>query len=399
MPGTYNLTQGLTLIDGVSIRGLSTQATTIQMEGVTGDRTLLTLLGNNRVEDLTLRLQSNEHHTLKGILFTGQSSKTSKLRTCVLTVDNSTAGYTGSSNVYGVEAGGTGTSGDIQNFSFNSLKGSTINVISDGAGNKRGILVSNSNSISTRDLNIYVARPTNPGVTGTTGATGSYVGVETNDTSGVTLGSVQLRSTTVGTVKPLSYNSYTGSDIFQVTPSILADPTYLASPGIQLGPGVDLVTKSAGTKPFSTYTYPTTIFYGVRGLLTDGPASGGYLWPGTMSVTNSTPKYPDTDTIAAYYRFQQPAILSGINIACTTGPVGTGAETTIQVYRTPVGGSRTAIPEYRFGLTGGSTGQGYYNSSVDFSVGDKISVGVTFSTSGGGGQNLTHDLTIQLDMF
>ena len=398
MPGTYNLTQGLTLIDGVSIRGLSTQATTIQMEGVTGDKTLLTLLGNNRVEDLTLRLQSNQHHTLKGIYLANQSSVTSKLRTCVLTVDNRTAGYTSQSEVYGVEAGGTGTLGPAS-FSFNSLKGSTINVYSDGGGRKRGILVSNRNVMSTRDLNIYVAQPTNPGVTGTSESTGSYVGVETNDTSGLTLGSIQLRSTTIGTVKPLSYNSYTGSDIFQVTPSIIADPTYLASPGIQLGPGVDLVTKSAGTKPFSTYTYPTTIYYGVRGLLTDGPASGGYLWPGTMSATNSTPKYPDTDTIAAYYRLQQPAILSGINIACTTGPVNTGAETTIQLYRTPVGGSRTAIPEYRFGLTGGSTGQGYYNSSVDFNVGDKISVGVTFSSSGGGGQNLTHDLTIQLDMF
>jgi hypothetical protein len=396
MPGTYNLTQGLTLIDGVSIRGLSTQATTIQMEGVTSDTTLLTLLGNNRVEDLTLRLQSNEHHTLKGILFTGQSSKTSKLRTCVLTVDNSTAGYTGSSNVYGVEAGGTGTAGDIQNFSFNSLKGSTINVISDGAGDKRGILVSNSNSISTRDLNIYVARPTNPGVTGTTGATGSYVGVETNDTSGVTLGSVQLRSTTVGTVKPLSYNSYSGSDIRQVTPSSLADPTYLASPGIQLGPGVDLVTKSAGTKPFSTYIYPTIIYYGLKGTINSGV--NGYLWPGTQAVENSGNRnFPDPGVPAAFFRVQQPAILSGLNIACTTGPASTHG-TTIQVYWTPKStGIMVAIPNYRKEITGaGGTAISYYNSTQDLAAGDKIHVGVTYS---GGNGNLTHDLTIQLDMF
>jgi hypothetical protein len=393
MPGTYNLTQGLTLIDGVSIRGLSTQATTIQMEGITGNTTLLTLLGNNRVEDLTLRLQSNEHHTLKGIYLANQSSVTSKLRTCVLTVDNRTAGYTGQSEVYGVEAGGTGTLGPAS-FSFNSLKGSTINVYSDGGGKKRGILVSNSNVISTRDLNIYVAPPTTPGVTGITGATGSYVGVETNDTSGLTLGSIQLRSTTVGTVKPLSYNSYTGSDISQVTPSIIADPTYLASPGIQLGPGVDLITKSAGGNPFSTYIYPTTVYYGLKGNISSAP-SGGYLWPGTQAVSAGV--FPDLGLPAAFYRIQQPAILSGLNVACTTGPSSTYG-TTIQVYHTPKStGVMVPIPNFREELTGaGATSISYYNSTQDLAAGDRIHVGVTYT---GGGGNLTHDLSIQLDMF
>jgi hypothetical protein len=395
MPGTYNLTQGLTLTDGVSIRGLSTQATTIQMEGVTGDTTLLTLLGNNRVEDLTLRLQSNQHHTLKGIYLANQSSVTSKLRTCVLTVDNRTAGYTSNSEVYGVEAGGTGTLGPAS-FSFNSLKGSTINVYSDGGGRKRGILVSNSNVMSTRDLNIYVAQPTSPGVTGTSQSTGSYVGVETNDTSGLTLGSVQLRSTTVGTVKPLSYNSYTGSDISQVTPSIIADPTYLASPGIQLGPGVDLVTKSAGTKPFSTYVYPTVVYYGLKGSLSSGV--NGYLWPGTQAAESAGNRtFPDPGLPAAFYRIQQPAILSGLNIACTTGPSSTHG-TTIQLYYTPKStGVMVPIPNFREELTGSAGSSiSYYNSTQDLAAGDKIHVGVTYS---GGGGNTTHDLSIQLDMF
>lgn len=56
------------------------------------------------------------------------------------------------------------------------MKGSTINVYSNGPGNKRGILVSGSNQVSTRDTNIYVAAPSY-----TLGPTGSYVGVETND--------------------------------------------------------------------------------------------------------------------------------------------------------------------------------------------------------------------------
>jgi hypothetical protein len=394
MPGSYSLTQGLTLADGVSIRGLSTQTTTIQMTGVTGNTTLLTLLGNNRVEDLTLRLESLEHHTLKGILLSGQSSVTSKLRTCVLTVDNRVAGYTGTSEVYGVEAGGTGTLGPAS-FSFNSLKGSTINVYSNGAGKKRGILVSNSNVLSTRDLNVYVAAPTTPGSTGITGSTGSYVGVETNDTSGIS-GSIQMRATTIGTVKALAYNSYTSSDILQTVPSTIADPAYLASSGIQIGPGVDLVTKSAGGKPFSTYNYPTVVYYGLKGSLNSGV--NGYLWPGTQAAESSGNRtFPDPGLPAAFYRIQQPAILSGLNVACTTGPSGI-YETTIQVYYTPVGGSITPIPNFRLTLTG-TTGSSvsYYNTTQDLAVGDRIHVGVTYT--GGGSNNKTHDLSIQLDMF
>jgi hypothetical protein len=394
MPGTYALATSLTLADGVSIRGASTQATTIEMASVGTDTTLLTLNGNNRVEDLTLRLESKEHHTLKGILLTGESSVTSKVRSCVLTVDNNSAPFDGASNVYGVEAEGTGTLGPA-NFSFNSLKGSTINIYSDGGGNKRGILVSNSNSLSTRDLNIYVAQPTTPGVTGTTGATGSYVGVETNDTSGLTTGSIQMRATTIGTVRKTAGQSYTVSDILQTTPSVIGDPTYLASPGIQIGPGVDLVTKSAGGKPFTTYSYPTVVYYGLKGSLKDGV--NGYLWPGTQAVENSGHRtFPDPGLPAAFYRIQQPAILSGLNVTCITGP-GASDTTVIQVYHTPVGGSKTSIPNFiatLTGITGSSVS--YYNSSYDLAAGDRIHVGVTYS---GGNGNTTHDLSIQLDMF
>ena len=66
----------------------------------------------------------------------------------------------------------------------------------------------------------------------------------------------------------------------QNTPHIVADnyltfPTYLVSPGIQVGPGVDLVTKSAGSRPFSTYIYPTIVYYGLWGIFNTG--TGGYL--------------------------------------------------------------------------------------------------------------------------
>jgi hypothetical protein len=273
MPGTYTLASGITLPDGIALRGMNVQTTTIQMTGVTANTTLLTMGENCRVEDLTLKLTSSGHYTLKGMVFGGTSTVTSKLRTAVLTVDNSAASSGGTSTVYGIECSGTGTLGSAS-FSFNCVKGSTINVLSNGGGAKRGILVSNTNVMSTRDTNIYVAQPTS------TASTGSYVGVETND--GLT-GAIQLRSTTVGTVTPSVGHAYTASDILQTTPATISDPTYLASPGIQLGPGVDLVSKTAGGKGFSTYIYPTTIYYGLKGNLSTG--TSGFLWPGTQAVT------------------------------------------------------------------------------------------------------------------
>jgi hypothetical protein len=283
-PGTYNLSTGITIPATCSLRGASVQTTIVQMTGVTVNRTLLTMGENTRVEDLTLKLTSiTDGVNLTGIEFPGATtSVTAKLRTCVLTVDNSSVTTGSTSNVYGVVSSGAGTLG-TGSFSFNSLKGSTITVKSNGAGLKRGILVNAGNVLSTRDLNVYLAGPTD------TASTGSYVGVETN-ASGA---SIQLRSTTIGTVPPSSGQSYTSSDILQTTPSTLADPTYLASPGIQIGPGTDLVTKTAGGKGFSTYVYPTTVYYGLKGNLSTG--TPGFMWPGTQAVTSQV--FPDPSGI------------------------------------------------------------------------------------------------------
>jgi hypothetical protein len=381
-PGTYSLSAGITLPAGICLRGQNIQTTTIQMLGVTADTTLLTMGENTRVEDLTLKLTSSEHHTLKGIVFGGTTSVTAKLRTCVLTVDNSAASSGGTSIVTGVESSGTGTLGS-GSFSFNSLKGSTINVFSNGGGAKRGILVSASNIISTRDLNIYVAQPTS------TASTGSYVGVETNDAGN--LGAIQLRATTIGTKTPTGGQSYTASDILQTTPATVTDPTYLAQPGIQIGPGTDMVTKTAGGKGFSSYVYPTTFYYGLKGDIKSG-VSGGYLWPGTQAVSAGV--FPDTGTPPAYYRVQQPSIIAGLSCGLN-GPPGTGNDLTILVRVTPNGGS---IASTAFTVTFGATDTfvAYYSGSVNLGVGDRVHVQVSYT---GGNGNTAHDLTVQVDMF
>jgi len=385
LPGTYNLTAGITVPNGNSLRGLSVQTTILQMTGVTADTTLLTMGENTRVEDLTLRLTSAGHYTLKGIVFPGTTTVTAKIRTCVLTVDNSTAAVGGSSVVTGVEALGTGTLGS-GTFSINSLKGSTINVYSNGGGNKRGILVSGTNLMSTRDMNVYVAQPAN------TASTGSYVGVETADTSNT--GSIQLRTTTVGTVPPLGAQAYTASDILQTTPATITNPSYLANAGVQVGRGTDLVSKTAGGKGFTTYTYANTLFYGLRGNLKDG-ASSGYLWPGTQIASGGGNGFPDTTSPSAYYRIQERCILAGIS-AGLAAAAGTGNTVTVLVRYTPIStGILTSTP-FTFVFDSTTTSGNFYDSSLTLNTGDRLHVSISYT---GGNGNTAHDATIQVDLF
>ena len=189
MPGVYELTSGITLPPYVCLRGMNTQTTTIQMTSVTSDTTLITMGSPSRVEDLNLLLTSSGHYTLKGIIFGGTTTTDAKIRTSTLTLNNSGASSSGTSNVYGIECTGTGTIGP-NSFVSNATRGSTISVYSNGGGNKRGILISNSNVVTLRDTNVYVAAPTN-----TTSSTGSYVGVETNDPGNT--GSIQLHTSSI----------------------------------------------------------------------------------------------------------------------------------------------------------------------------------------------------------
>jgi hypothetical protein len=391
-PGTYTELSGLILPAGIALRGTSTQTTTIQMTGVSAATTLLTMGENTRVEDLTLYLQSPGpfHYDLTGVLFPSGSntSVTAKIRTCVITVDNSGCEYQGTSNVYGVRASSAGTLGS-GSFSFNSLKGSTINVRSNGGGKKRGILVDGPNIVTTRDLNVYVSRPPNP----STDPSGSYVGIETNNDVGQ-LGSIQLRSTTVGCVTPdiSAGHTYTASDILQTTPATITNPTYLASAGIQVGPGTDLVTKSAGNRGFSTYIYPTTIFYGLKGNL-DVATTSGYLWPGTQKVSND---FPDTNLVSpAYYRVQQPCLLSGLSAGLNIGAGGTDAVTVLVRY-TPISTGIITSTPFTVTMVAGETIKEFYNASVRLNTGDRIHVQLLYT---GGNGNEGHDLTVQLDMF
>lgn len=329
----------------------------------TASTTLVTMGENTRIEDLTLILQSSDSNAdpLVGIEFPGTTTVTGKIRTCVLTVNNSNVSSSVDTDINGIKATGTGTLGPAS-FSFNSLKGSTVNIYSNGGGDKRGILVSSSNTMTTRDINIYVAAPAD------SNSTGTYIGIETNQSNA----KIQCRSTTI--------SGYT-SDIKQTQGSI------------ELGPGVDIVNKTAGGCNFTSYVYPTILYYGVKGTLRTSGLTTGYLWPGTLSVDDGNggnPQYPDSQV--AYYRAQQKSVIFGM-YATLASNVGSNQSATITLQ---VNDSNTPFV-LTFSNATGSASNYFYDASVTLQRFDRISVKLelnTVTTS-----NLAHDLSIQLDIF
>lgn len=175
LPGTYTFTG--TLPSGVVLQG---RPPCILQYTATSPTTMITMGEYSLLENFTINL-STAHVTLTGILFP-TTTTTAQLVNVHLTVQNNTASSTGTSNVTGIQCNGTGGL-LITSFAWNSIQSSTINVLSNGGGNKRGILISNSNIVSTQDTNVYVAALAST-------STGSYVGVETNDSNNT--GSIQM---------------------------------------------------------------------------------------------------------------------------------------------------------------------------------------------------------------
>jgi hypothetical protein len=453
------------------MRGLNTQTVRIVMNGSNpgGTVTLLTMGENTRVEDMTLTLNSSNATTnLVGILLPGTTSVTSKLRTTVVTVDNSGVPVGSTTNVYGVLSDGTGAL-NAGTFSFNTLKGSTLNVYSNGAGNKFGIYQpsTNANQLSTRDFNLYVRAPIDPT------SLGRYVGIYTDNNNS----QVQTRSTTIGgspypavalklpvvivattnitltgtyTLQGVALavgnrvlaagqtvgtnngiwvvqsgawtraidmaagspalgaytfchngtyehtgwecttnlnvgagaltfvQRYAGSDIHQNAPQAGSGTN-----GIQLGPGTDIVTKTAGTHPFTTYVTPTTIQFCVRGNIDAGTH---WLWPGTLVNT--------MDNEEVFYRFQQKSVLQGMYVNLRTAP-GVGKEVTVTINKstTGVGGSGAATL-MKATVSGTNNSATCYTASVDFGQFEFLSVQVDCSNG-----SSAADLVVELDLF
>jgi len=177
---------------------------------------------------------------------------------------------------------------------------------------------------------------------------------------------------------PSTAGGYTGSDILQTAPTI----GVITNKGIQLGPGVDLLNKTAGGKPFTTYVTPTTLIYGLQGAVQNATR---YLWPGVQSLADAT---------QVFYRFQQKAIVQGLSVQARAAP-GVGNSFTITVLRSTTGvvGSGVATVMTTT-MSGANTAAFQYGVSVDFAQGDYLAVEIA-STSPGSAE----DVVVEVDIF
>jgi len=589
LPGTYNVTP-FTIPTGCSLRGISLQTCVLQIANAAVNTTMVTMGNNTRIEDLTLLLSSSNVVNLVGVQFPGTTAQNAKVRTCVITVDNSGLAAGTTTTVYGLYLSGTNPSATNRTFSFNCIKGSTVNVLSNGGGLKCGIYQDSSSQASTRDINVYVAAPPSAA------STGRYVGVETNDAAG--LGQVQLRTSSVcgpayrgvtnrvdvvvlsldnltltgpATVQGITLNTgdrvlaagqsvatQNGIWVVNATPAgawtraadmavgsnangawtrvtkgtyageawlctaaytppsttpLVTGPfvvgtnaltfqfssqgyeakipvlvvatantgrtgnptvdgvtlvagdrvlctneasavnngiyvvdtggawtrakdlpananplnahviattgttykstawqcstngtvdtsaqtwaqTYLGADilqqfpqggngtnGVQIGPGTDIITKSAGGKPFTTYVYPTTLVYGLNGNLQSGD---GYLWPGVQSTN---------DTVETFYRVQQDTIAQGMAMNSRTAPAGKTC--TVDVHKSWSGLQGTGVPTpLKITWTDGVLQKQNYLTSIDFAGSEYLSL---YTTADNQVNNI--DMTVEVDLF
>jgi len=171
-----------------------------------------------------------------------------------------------------------------------------------------------------------------------------------------------------------------------------------SSGSIELGPGTDLVNKTAGGKNFTTYVYPTTIFYGCIGSLSSSydPVVANYtayLTPGagTVQAAATSPRvihrFPDKDI--NFYSSQQKAICFGLFVSASMGPGAPGNVTKVVVMKNRVDTLLTGS------LTGSMLDARNYSISTDFNQFDLLSLRLEYT----GSTNTTHDLFCQVDMY
>lgn len=367
MPGVYSLSAGITIPNTCSIRGISTQTTTIRLTtSVTA--TLLTMGENTRIEDVTLSLIStNDTANLVGVSLPGTTMATSKIRGCVLTVNNSTVSVGSSTTVTGILSSGTSTL--LPNSFVSTLtRACTINIISNGSGNKRGILVNAANIVSLRDTQIYVAIPSN------VASTGSYVGIETTNN----LAKVSLVGCSVYGPSSVAL-AYSGSDILQTL------PVERDSYGINIGPGTDLINRNAGDLPFELTTTPAIVAFAINSILQAPGATGRWLWPGTLSTGG--------DTTPVFFRFDRKIIVQGLSVNMRVAP-GSGNNVVFTMYKSTLGTLATATATaMTVTISDTNTFAVNITSSIAIKAGEYIAIRADRSASG------AEDIFVQVDFY
>ena len=137
---------------------------------------------------------------------------------------------------------------------------------------------------------------------------------------------------------------------------------------------------------FTTYVYPNIIHYGLRGnLITAGDiSSGAYMWPGTQSIQKNVFPDPSNNTSPAYFRVQQPCIISGIS--CGTNSAPNGGTVTFEIFVSREGLSVSTNISVTIGEQ--DTSSSKYDVLYSCKTGDRIHLKISYT---GEKDNMAHD--------
>jgi hypothetical protein len=359
LPGTYNITSSILLPANTSMRGANITTTKIQMLNAGAQSTMFTMNTSTRVEDLGLTMTAvsgNSNVTM--FYFPGQTCQTAKLKSLTATLDT-TGVVAGSGNVTAIYSDGSNAQTNAT-FSWTATIVCTFNVYSQNTGQVAGVLLSNSPAMTLRETNINVSS-----------ATATASGILTTGTSLALLRSCAIQ----GGV----------NDLKQVGGTI------------QLGTGTDLINRTAGGYPFTTFQTPLDVFYGVIGdIFKNRGVTSGWIWPGSVNAQQADagkhiPVYPDE--LPSYYTVLQSTIVYGFQTTLRGSP-GTGASTIVQLYKNDV-----AVPSYIIGYGyNESTIKTNYASTFTIGVTDRLSWYISSSVSNPN-NNDSHDFTMNLKLY
>ena len=330
MPGTYNLSYGVTLPTGSSIRGLSLQTTTLQILNATTTTNLVTMSTQTRLEDLTLNLTANPGSAgvnLTGVYYPLTTTTSSKLRTVVVNV-GSTASSQDTGNIYGIYADGTTTNPFVVQ-STNAMQRTTVNVNSTSRGRNCALYVSPTATcqFAVRDCVFFANSTLGATAVGVEcGGTGSFLSIKTSSCSGTTndikqdtggltgsQSTIQLSSTDLINANSDAYGFTTNASPNQIQFVVfgqIANNTYYLSSGNVTGSS--LVAAAIASIPFTSRTivFAMTAFYsnGATGILagdqvtinlfnTSTPNTGGSGTLVSSIILNSTTGAPASSPV------------------------------------------------------------------------------------------------------
>lgn len=373
MPGIYNLSSGITIPPSCSIRGMSQQTVYIQMLNVLSTTTLITMGEDSRLGDAQIILtSSSDTANLIGIHYAENTTATAKINDIVLVVDNRLVSTSSTTNVYGIYSDGVGSLGDAS-FSFSCIRGSTVNVLSNGNGMACGIHQASSgyvNQMSIRDINIYVSTPRD------TSSIGIYTGIYTNNA----LGQIQLRSASISSTphKSLVTNpdvkvvvltniaSRTGTTTIQGVLLGIGDRILLTGQSTGRQNGIWVIQSGAWTRP--TDYQSTSNPSGVWVKVTSGTYAGSYwvcksIGPVDTNTTLWSQTYESVDI--------KPPVLARYIGGAPTGSRPT--QNTLGTEYTPTDGDRIFLDQATSAVDNGIW---IYNSGGAWTRANDMSTGV-----------------------